>query len=49
LDKKSLSVLDLEAQSVFELPERELMALVSFSNFSDLIEAYDILKRNWNA
>jgi|tagenome__1003787_1003787.scaffolds.fasta_scaffold16953611_1 hypothetical protein len=46
LDKKSLSVRELDAQTAFELPQRELMALVRFSNFNDLVEAYNILNYN---
>jgi hypothetical protein len=46
LDKKSLSVRELDAQNVFELPARDLMSLVRFSNFNDLVEAYNILNNN---
>jgi len=44
--KKSLSPRDLDSQTVLELPERELMSLVRFSNFNDLVEAYNILNKN---
>jgi hypothetical protein len=45
-DKKTLSVHDLDSQTVLELPARELMSLVRFSNFNDLVEAYNILNKN---
>jgi hypothetical protein len=46
LDKKTLSVYDIDSQSVMELPERELMSLVHVNNFNDLVEVYNILNSN---
>jgi hypothetical protein len=45
-EKNPLRTNDIDSQTVLELPARELMSLVHFNNFNDLVDAYNILNYN---